>query len=348
MSADAESMLRRCRRPLVVGIGGGGDVVGALATAEHARIYDHAQPLLGGVSWERRPIDPLPGPRPADEIENAQPLAPAVLLAGPETHVRGRHVRFAESRMAEFLGQPTVLVDPHPGPRAIAAGLSVAAERLGCDLVAFIDVGGDALAQGHEAGLSSPLCDAVMLAAAARLAEAGVPVLAGVFGIGCDAELTPEEVLAQLARVAADGGYAGARGLTEPVAERLEAAIASIPTEASAQAVRAYRGATGPQQIRDGQRTVALSAAAALTFYLDVTVTYAGVGRLARAVADATSLAQANAALGALGIQTELDRELAGADPAAGNPGAGRAAAAAADAADAAADPARNPADGRG
>lgn len=313
MAADAERKLRESLRPLVIGIGGGGDVVGALATAEHARLYDGAAPVLGGVTWERRPIDPVAGPRRAEEIEDGELLAPGVLLAGPRTHVRGREVRFAESRMAEFLGERTVLVDPHPGPAAIAAGLAQAAESLGCDLIVFLDVGGDVLAEGHEPGLSSPLCDAVMLAAAARLAADGLPVLAGVFGVGCDAELTPDEVLALIARVAADGGYLGARALTEAVAARLEAAIEHVPTEASAQAVRAFRGVSGPQPIRAGRRTVQLTVTASLTFYLDVAITYDGVARLARAVAQATSLEQANAALAALGVRTELDREL---DPA--------------------------------
>ena len=58
---DAELLLRRARRPLVIGMGGGGDVVGALATAEFARIYDGAEPIVGGVTWERRPIDPVAG-----------------------------------------------------------------------------------------------------------------------------------------------------------------------------------------------------------------------------------------------------------------------------------------------
>ena len=73
---------------------------------------------------------------------------------------------------------------------------------------------GDVLACGDERGLRSPLCDAVMLAAAARLLANGLPVLAGIFGIGCDAELTPAEVLARMARVAAAGGLCGVRGLT--------------------------------------------------------------------------------------------------------------------------------------
>ena len=60
---DAELLLRGSRRPLVIGMGGGGDIVGALATAEAARLYDRADPVLGGLTWERRPIDPVPGPR---------------------------------------------------------------------------------------------------------------------------------------------------------------------------------------------------------------------------------------------------------------------------------------------
>lgn len=307
---DAEWMLRNASRPLVLGMGGGGDVVGALATAELARVYDGADPVLGGLTWERRPIDPVPGPRHVREIEGAEELAPGILLAGPQTRVRGRGVYFAESRMAEFLDQPTMLIDIHDGPGAIADGLAEATRRLECDLIVFIDVGGDVLAQGEERGLRSPLCDAVMLAVAERLAGAGHAVLVGVFGIGCDAELTPGEVLARLADVAAAGGVCGARGLTEPVAERLEAAMRTVPTEASAQAVRAFRGASGPATIRGGERTLELSLAAALTFYLDVDVTVKAVGRLARAVAPATSLQAANDGLNRIGVRTELDLEI--------------------------------------
>lgn len=306
---DAERLLRAARRPLVIGMGGGGDIVGALATAEFARLYDRAQPVLGGLAWERRPIDPVPGPRAAEEIANAERLAPGILLAGPDTRVRDRNMFFAESRMAQFLGEPTVLIDVHVGPAAIAEGLGHTVAALNCDLVVFIDVGGDVLAKGDEPGLRSPLCDAVMLAAAARLGAEGQPVLGGIFGIGCDGELTPDEVLARLAEVAAAGGLRGARGLTEAVAERLEEAILLVPTEASAQAVRAFRGASGLVAIRGGARTLELSSIAALTVYLDVALTVKSIGRLAQAVADATTLGEANEALHCLGVPTELDLE---------------------------------------
>jgi hypothetical protein len=306
---DADALFAAAQRPIVIGIGGGGDVVGALATAEMLRLYHGADPIVGGVTWERRPIDPQPGPRRMEEIEGADLVAPYVLAAGPETRVRETGVMFAESRMAEYLGVSTLLVDPWGGPAALAAGLAETRERLGADLLVFVDVGGDAIAHGDEPGLASPLCDAVLLAAAARLQSSGLAVLGAVFGPGCDGELKPAEVAERIAEVAAGGGLAGARGLTPPVADRVEAAAAVVPTEASLQAVRAFRGATGVTEIRGGRRSVELSAASALTIFLDVQVAVNTAARLARAVDSAGDLHEANEALHALGVRTELDLE---------------------------------------
>lgn len=306
---DAETVLRQARRPLVIGMGGGGDIVGTLATAELGRRYDGWEPILGGLAWERRPIDPLPGPRHPDEIVHGEELAPGVVLAGAQTRVRDRDVYFAESRMAEFLGQTTVLVTLEEGPAGIASSLDQVSRRLERDLLVFIDVGGDVLAQGHEPGLRSPLSDAIMLAAAARLVETGHTVLGGIFGLGCDGELTPGEVLSALGELANVGGLAGARGLTDPVASRLEEAVLLIPTEASAQAVQAFRNASGTASIRGGARSIERTAAASVTFYFDVSVAYEHLGRLAQAVDGAADLEEANDALHALGVRTELDLE---------------------------------------
>ena len=307
---DADAALARARRPLVLGIGGGGDVVGALATAEAARLYHGATPVVGGVAWERLPIDPQPGPRAVGEIEGGRALAPLVLAASADTRVRASGVLFAESRMAGLLGEETALVDVTGSPAALADSIALAADALGCDLVVFVDVGGDVLAHGHEPGLGSPLCDALMLAAAVRIHRAGrLPVLAGVFGIGCDGELTVPEVHERLADVAGAGGLAGSRGITPPVASRLEAAVDAVPTEASAMALRAYRGGVGSVAIRGGRRTVELTPAAAGTVYFDAAVAFDATAVLARAVDGAGSLHEANEALRALGVRTELDWE---------------------------------------
>jgi ribulose-5-phosphate 4-epimerase/fuculose-1-phosphate aldolase len=307
---DADARLGFARRPLVIGIGGGGDVAGALAVAEVSRLYHGGDPVVGGVTWERRPIDPDPGPRRADEIDGAEVLAPCVLMAGAATHVRASGVHFAESHMADFLREDTVLIDPNGGPLKIAEGLAATAHRLGTDLTIFVDVGGDVLAHGDERGLSSPLCDSVMLAAAVRMQRAGHPVLGAVFGVGCDGELTPDEVWARVAEVAAVGGLAGARGLTPPIAARLEEAVRHVPTEASAQAIKAFRGETGESKMRGGRRSVELSPAAALTLFFDADAALTSAARCAAAVYDAASLEDANDLLHEAGVErTELDYE---------------------------------------
>lgn len=295
------------RRPLVIGMGGGGDVVGALATAEACRLYQHAEPVLGGVTWERRVIDPQPGPRSLDEIEGGERLSPCVLAADADTHADG--VVFAEAHMSRFLGEPVLLVDPHPGPAAIAAGLAEAADAVGADLIVLVDVGGDALAHGTEPGLASPLCDSLLLAGAARLQASGRDVVAGIFGVACDGELTVDEVMERVTEVAMAGGLAGMRYLSEPVAERMEGAVNEVPTEASAMAIRCFRGETGTATIRRGQRTVPLSPLGAVTIYLDPETTVSSAARLAHAVMDTGSLEDANSALNALGVRTELDLE---------------------------------------
>jgi hypothetical protein len=109
--------------------------------------------------------------------------------------------------------------------------------------------------------------------------------------------------------VAAAGGLCGARGLTGAVAERLEAAIELVPTEASAMAVRCARGGLGVTAIREGRRQVELGPVGALTFYLDPAAALRSAAHLAAAVVDAPSLQDADAVLAARGVRTELAYE---------------------------------------
>lgn len=295
-------MFGGARAVLTIGIGGGGDVVGALAVAEAAREAGLTA-RVGGVTWERRVVDPIPGPRTIAEIEGAEPLNEAAVLAGPETRGPGGFL-FAESNMARVLGEPVLLVDPNPGPRAVAAAIDHAAEHLGCDHVVLVDVGGDVLGHGDEPGLASPLCDAVLLAAAAHMRT---PVTGAVFGTGCDGELTPDEVMERMAEVAAEGGVLGA---TWPVQlERLAAAVEQVPTEASAMALAGARGEYGRKEIRQGRRTVPVSPLGALTFFFDPAIAMRTAARLATAVVECDSLEAAQGVLTALGVRTELDWE---------------------------------------
>jgi hypothetical protein len=292
----------------VLGIGGGGDVVGALSAARLCQSFG-AEFRLGGVAWERFPIDPYPGPRSLAQIKGGRPLGPAAVLADANT-TTPEGVPFAESGMAAFICSDTVLLDITGGPATVAEGIAAAASSLDCDLCLLVDVGGDVLAHGDEPGLASPLCDAVMLAAGAKLAER-LPTVAAVYGPGCDGELTPDEVQERLSELARAGALLGAWGITPAVAEQIEAAARTVPTEASLMAVRCARGESGDVQIRGGRRTVKLTPLGGLTFFFDPVLALRHAAPLANAVAEATDLDRAQAALAAAGVRTELDLEQA-------------------------------------
>jgi hypothetical protein len=264
--------------------------------------------VIGGLTWERRPIDPLPGPRRLDELQGAQDLNGVVALAGPETRGPGGFL-FAESRVSALLGEPTLLVDPLPGPSVVAAGLTDAARQLDCSALVLLDVGGDVLAHGDEPGLASPLADAVLLAAGVALQEVGMPVICAVFGAGCDGELTPAEVAARLEEVAGAGGALGSMELGRAHLERLRDAVAAVPTEASAMALRCALGDSGVVSIREGRRSVHLTAAGGQMHFFDPVAAARSAARLAHAVRDASSLVHADEILTRLGVRTELGYE---------------------------------------
>ena len=226
--------------------------------------------MLGGVAWERFAIDPYPGPRPLEQIAGGRPLGAAALLADAETATPDG-VRFCEARDGRTSsGEPTVLIDVTRGPAPVAEGMRAAAAELGCDLVIFADVGGDAIAHGSEPGLASPLCDAVMLAAArpgrarrcrcsARSsAPAATPSSRPTEVLAPDRGLRPRGRLARhLVDVAGDRRGAGRRRRRRRRPRRAcrpRAAPSARPGEA---------------QIRGGRRTVPLGPVGALTFFLD-------------------------------------------------------------------------------
>jgi hypothetical protein len=311
--------LKDADRALLIGMGGGGDVVGALGLTD---LLDGlgTEWVLGGVAWERSPIDPRPGPRSLDEIRGGNPCgSAAVITEGGTTSNDG--IEFSESKMASHLGRPVLLLDITRGPGAVATGLAEAARELGCDVMVLIDVGGDALAHGDEPGLASPLCDAIILAAGmilARSSERTRPgderkgeVIAAVYGPGCDGELTPDEVLERMAELQSARALLGAWGLTPQGCRLVEGAAEVVPTEASLMAVRCARGERGTATIRSGRRKVELTALGGLTFFFDPLAAASSALPLAAAVSPAASLDQAHHALLSMGISTELELERA-------------------------------------
>jgi hypothetical protein len=301
-----EEMLRTARKAVVLGVGGGGDIVGTIPTARFLELFGISC-VLGGLSWERFVYDPQPGTRTLAEVTHVRPLAPAVWLANAQTTTTSG-VRFAESGIAALYDTETLLVDLSQGVPGVVDGLRAAVRHLQADLLVGVDVGGDSLAAGGEPGLRSPLADALMLAALNQLAD-DVPCLWGVIGYGSDAELTPREIDRALSVVAQHGGLLGAWGMTPAVAAELRRVIAHVHTEASAIAVECAEGGIGTKTIRDGTRTVELSPVCTVTFYLSPRVVFEHVAVLARVLRDAPSLEAASALLCELGMPSEYAYE---------------------------------------
>ena len=302
----------------MLGIGGGGDAVGSLAVARELEGRG-LEWVLGGVAWERFPVDPHPGPRPLADLVGARPLGTGAAVVDPErgaTTPEG--AAFCESSLAGFLDRETILIDITGGATGAAAGIRAAAAEFGCDLVMLVDIGGDAIAAGDEPGLASPLCDAVMIAGGAQ-AAADLDCLLCVLGAGCDGELRPTEVLDRVAALARVEAWIATSGVTQEAAREIEAAAAVAVTEASLLVARCALGETGEVKIRRGRRTVEAGPVAALTFIFDLNVALSELP-LARAVADSDSIEAADDALTAAGVGTELGYERRRADESGGSP----------------------------
>jgi hypothetical protein len=305
--ASLEDIIRASKHALVIGVGGGGDVVGALAAARFLE-FCGLRFTLGGLSWERNVYDPIPGPRKLSEAKNVTALHEFAWLANPKSQT-STGVPFAEAKMAAVIEREVLLVDINGGVSGVVKGLEVAMKFLAVDLLVGLDVGGDSLAEGHEPGLRSPLADSIMLAAVAELAERGHRTIWGVFGYGSDGELTVDEIESALSKLAANNGLLGAWSLTPKIAAELEAVIQTVPTEASAIPLQCFRGAWGQHDIRRGERHVKLTPLTALTFFIATATLYDTLSRPAKALRHSATLDEANVALHAIGVRTELDYE---------------------------------------
>lgn len=302
-----ENIFKNSKRAILLGIGGGGDIVGTIPTAKLLENFG-VENVMGGLSWERSVIDPVPGPRNFHETLNARKINDTVWYTNQKT-TTSTGVRFAESWIAEFYGRETLLVDINCGAKEVVKGLLDAADKLDADLIVGIDVGGDAIAFGNEPGIMSPLADAIMTASLSEL-EKRMPTVMGVFGFGCDGELTMPELEKSIRKIAREGGLLGSWGITHDTLKELEKVVELVPTEASRLPVEGAKGIFNRTTIRSGRRSVSLSMISTITFYLSPSVVFEKISKPARTISECGSLAEANEALHKLGLKTELDYEL--------------------------------------
>jgi Uncharacterized protein conserved in archaea len=295
--------IEKAKKALIIGIGGAGDILGTIPTMIFLRKFG-LETIIGSIIWERIIIDPKPGPRSLEEIENVEIISNSVCLA--DEKVRMKHGPIPQaSYISKILSQKVVLVDMSKNPSETAKGIKEAMNKLDIDLLFGIDVGGDVLATGQEKNLRSPLADAFMLASLSKIENS----ILGIFGIACDGELRKEEVENRLSDVAKEGGYMGAIGIFKESLEIMEKLSKQMYSEASKLPIEAAKGYRGIVKIREGTRDAEVTIEATVTYYLDLIKAYE-ISPLAKAIVDVKSLDEANEILHEkFNLFTELDFE---------------------------------------
>lgn len=283
---------------LLVAAGGGGDAITAAALGPALGLTDE-QPVILTYAWDRLIIDPLPGPRAAADFTGLRQLAPDVLEILPTT-VPIPPVGSTLPRLAAELPARLLLFDPTGGAVGMARQIAAAADYFDADEVALVDVGGDALTNGKDEGLRSPLADLLALAACSLV---DVPARLLVPAPGIDGELPEGIVLARISklggeRLAVLGGEA-----FKPIRE----VFGWHPSEASGLVAAAAGGMRGLVEVRDAGCHVHLTDATATLYALYASdLTASGPAAALRA---AVSLAEAAAMAARLTGISEIDYE---------------------------------------
>lgn len=299
-------LVKRFKRILVFGAGGGGDAVGALHIYNKIKSLG-GEPVLGSIVWERFAIDPEPGPIPVESLVGARILGESLAVVTGESYAirSGRRIRPQIVRVAGALGVEALAIDVSKGSEGIRRALDDAAEILGVEAAIAVDVGGDILGRGCEDELWSPLADSLTLSGSLR---SSIPVVLAVHAPGADGELDASLVLEYISRIASEGGLLGVTGLENSDMKLLDRVMGEVVSEASRIPYRAYRGLHGEISIRSGTRRVYVSPLHIVTYMLDPAVVYR-YNMLAPLVDGTRNTWEANRILNERCIYTELNLE---------------------------------------
>ncbi len=300
----------KAERVLLIGVGGGGDIVSTIHLYNRLRLFD-VDRFIGSIPWERYVVDPAPGPISPLDLRGSIVISCNTHLAIPTTMAcrAGLCFYIQASKVSRNLGIPVLLSFIDKGVKGLVESLYNAVAFFDIDLVVGVDAGGDILAEGFEENLASPLADQVGLAGLAELERKyGVRTLVAVHGLGCDGEIPVDTLLRRLSFLAEKGAVLGFEGITRWDIDLVLEALRGVDTEASRMPLEAFRGRYGLVRIRRGTREVFLNMLSAVTVFLDASLLYR-YSRLARMLAGTASIEEARQKLNAIGIYTELDLE---------------------------------------
>lgn len=290
-------------RILFVAAGGGGDALAALMLADAAGLAPR-QTVVASFAWERTMFDPRPGPRPPEHFSGLRRWGRHNWLVTPSSRLRPPHAVSFLPRLAREHDSQVLLLDASCGVAGLRQQLIEAMELTRAQRCVLVDVGGDILARGDEKGLKSPTADAMVLAAAADVAQDSIAV---VLGLGLDGEGGAQTLPAQLH----DRGTVRCDlppSLPSRTARRFGASFRWSPSEATGLTYMVARGWRGKAEIRRDGTVVTLSARAAsiLVFSCETLLEQSPI---AQKMLEAATFEEVEAVVRAFGLTVERDVE---------------------------------------
>ena len=261
-----ESLLTGMKHALLVGAGGGYDILGAVALMT-ARALREVPVTLASLTFTS--VKDLPEAQAHDEAGTLWPLAegnarsdlycPEAWLAG-WLQAQGRGDRVWCLRKA--------------GVEPLRCALQLLADHCGADTLILVDGGVDLILRGDETSIGTPTEDLAMLAAARRVRVGRRLVACLGFGSELRDGIRHAQALARMAELRRLGGFLGASMLDEATAEGRAYASALAHVQDHQQGVRtshvqrvvlgSARGEFG------GEGDVWLSPLSALVWYFDL------------------------------------------------------------------------------
>ena len=295
------------KKALLIGIGGGADIIVTIPTKLHLESFG-IKCILGGLPWERYSIDPFPGPRPFDQIVNVTNINDSFCWANEKTQTEDG-LLFSESKVSKVLKEKILLVNIFNSSSKIAKDLKEFCKKNKIDLIVGVDVGGDVMAKGDEPGLSSPLADSIMLSALKKV-ETSVDTKIAVLGYGSDGELEPSELNNSLSIISKKKGLIGMLGINADSQRIMKKLIAKIETDASRIPTLAFSGTYGLSKIRRGRIEIDIHPFSQITVYIKTNVIFKDISLSAKLIHNSSNIWESNNILLKNGFKTELDFEI--------------------------------------
>jgi len=299
--------LKKIKKALIIGIGGGADIVGTIPMKSY--LEEHGiECYLGGLPWERYSIDPYPGPRRFSEIQKKRNFNQSICFITAKTLTKDG-LQFSESKVANFVKNKIIFVNIFNSIRSIAADLIEFINDKKIDYVVGVDVGGDVLALGDEKGLASPLADSIMLNVL-KIIEAKCLTHLGVLGYGSDGELKISEINKCMAIASSKKGLVGSVGLSTDAYKTMKEIVKKVETDASRIPLLSFEGSYGNHPIRRGRIQVEVHPMSQITFLFSPTIVFKNLSKPARLISKSKSFYEANEILLTNNISSEFNYEV--------------------------------------